>query len=122
MLAASALFTSLASAPALGAHAITKEASATVTLAPGETRTVTVGYPDALEYGNASYSGRTVVLGPAPGAPGRQPRRSAVAVLGASSALGGSDYRVRVRNRNPSGTAPERVRVIAITIEPLPHS
>jgi hypothetical protein len=117
-----ALLTLLGAATALASSSITKHASATVVLAAGRTRTVTVPYPDALEYANARYSGTSHVLGPPPGSHGSAPNRSDVEILSAASALGGSEYRVRVRNSNPAGTAPVRVTVVATTVEPLPHS
>ncbi|MGD0198457.1 MAG: hypothetical protein ABSC56_11220 [Solirubrobacteraceae bacterium] len=112
----------LASSAALAASTIELQASTTVNIAAGRTETVTVGYPDALEYGNATYAGRTVVLGPPAGARGATPSRGAVKVLSAGSVLGGSAYKVRIHNANRSGTAPLRVAVTAITREPLPHS
>jgi len=108
-------------ATALASSEVIKHASRTITLAPGKTRTVTVPYPDALKYGNATYSGRTIVLGAAPGAAGSAPERALVKVSLAGSVLGGSEYQARITNTNPSGTAPERVKVIATTVEPLPH-
>jgi hypothetical protein len=112
----------LAFATAAGAASkVTKHARSTVTIAAGRTRTVYVPYPDALKYGNATYAGKVLVLGAAPGAPGRRPQWALVKVLSAGSALGGSEYRARIRNANASGTAPVRVEVVATTVERLPH-
>lgn len=108
-------------AAALAAITVRKQSSTTIVLAAGKTRTVVVPYPDALEYANATYGGRTIVLGPAAGATGSEPSRSLVSVVSAGSVLGGSEYRVRVHNGNKAGTAAERVKVVATTVEALPH-
>ena len=106
---------------ALAAGQVVKHASRVVTLAAGATRTVTVPYPDALEYGNARYGGHVTVLAPTTAAAGRAPDLARVVVLSAGSVLGGSEYRARVRNGNATGTAPVRVSVTTTTVEPLPH-
>lgn len=117
--AALALLAAATTAAAAGGRV--KHATRTVQIAAGKTRTVTVPYPDALKYGNATYSGRTIVLGAVPGAAGTGPQRGLVTVLEAGSVLGGSEYRARIRNANAKGTAPERVEVVARTVEPLAH-
>ncbi len=118
---AAALALLAAAATAAAASPLVKQATRTVQIAAGKTRTVNVPYPDALEYGNATYSAKTIVLGAVPGAEGTAPQRRLVTVLGTGSALGGSEYRARIRNANAKGTAPVRVEVLARTVEPLPH-
>jgi hypothetical protein len=124
--AATALVTAVAllgAGTALAAqHAVIKHATGFVSIPPHQARTLSVPYPDALEYGNARYSGRWIVLPPLPGARGRRPSIADVKALSAGEAEGGSLFRVRVRNDNPAGTAPVRLEVIATTVEPLPHS
>jgi hypothetical protein len=99
---------------------VTKHHYGATTIAAGQTRTVTVIYPDALEYGNASYSGSVRVVALASG--GRAPDLVKVRILTRGSALGGSEYQVRAHNTNARGTAPVRLEVTATTVEPLPHS
>jgi len=111
----------LATGAALAAGEVVKHARRVVSLAAGATRTVTVPYPDALEYGNARYSGHVGVRAPAGTSAGRAPTTAKVAILAAGSVLGGSEYRARVHNGNAGGTAPVRVTVTATTVEPLPH-
>jgi hypothetical protein len=94
---------------ALAAKPIVKHHSRAVTIAAGATRTVSVPYPDALEYANATYSGSVRVTAG---------RRSQLEILSRGSALGGSLYRVRARN---TGSATLRIEVVATTVEPLPH-
>ncbi len=118
--AALALAATLAAA-ALASGSLTKNRIDIVAIAAGHTRTLNVPYPDALEYGNARYSGRVVVLAPAAGARGGRPDLAKVRILSAQPALGGSLYRVRARNANAAGTAAPRLEVIATTVEPLPH-
>lgn len=112
----------LAASLAIAATSITKQISGIVSIRAGQTRTLSVPYPDALEYGNARYSGRAVVLAPKPGAKGRSPSLKKVKILYAESVLGDSSFEVRARNTNNSGTAAVRLEVIATTVEPLPHS
>jgi hypothetical protein len=107
---------------ALAARSVIKTQAGFFNVPAQRTRTLSVPYPDALEYGNARYSGRWIVLPPLPGAKGRKPSIGDVKVLSAGEAEGGSLFRVRVRNSNPAGTAPVRLEVIATTVEPLPHS
>jgi hypothetical protein len=112
----------LACAVALAASPITKTNSAQTNISPGRTGTLTVGYPDALEYGNARYSGRWQLRPPTPGNRGRAPVLAKVKILSAGSALGGSEYEVKAHNGNAAGTAPVRLFATATTVEPLPHS
>lgn len=105
-------------ANAAAASVLDKHRSATVTIAAGQTRALTIPFPDALRYGNATYRGTHSVTALASGRP---PDLHLVRVLSAHSVLGGSDYQVRVRNANPAGTAAVRLRVTATTVEPLPH-
>lgn len=92
-------------------------ATQTRQLPAGRTETVSVAYPDALEYGGARYSGRVLVLPPR-SKRGRRPKRGLVQVLSGSPALGGSEFRARVRNGNAPGTQPVRIEVIAQTTLP----
>jgi hypothetical protein len=107
---------------AFAAKSVVKDDTGFVSVPAQQTRTLSVPYPDALEYGNARYSGRWLVRLPPAGTRGREPKVSAVKALSAGEAEGGSLFRVRVRNDNPLGTAPVRLEVIATTLEPLPHS
>lgn len=49
---------------AMAATSVTKHFTGFFAIPARQTRTLFLPYPDALEYGNARYSGRTVVLGP----------------------------------------------------------
>jgi hypothetical protein len=109
----------LASASAFGAGSVTKHHYGSKKIAAGQTRTVTVGYTDALEYGNATYSGSVRVVALAGGE--RAPDIAKVRILSRGSVLGGSEYKVQARNTNARGTAPVRLEVTATTVEPLPH-
>ena len=73
-------------------------------LARGTTRTLSVGYPDALKYGRSRYSGSVKVL--------ESPR--VIHILSRGSCDGGSDFCVRVRNSSASRD-PARIRVTATT-------
>jgi hypothetical protein len=106
---------------ALAASQVVKHASKVVAVPAGATRTVTVPYPDALEYANARYRGHVSVLAPADSAPGRAPDLVKVTIVRAGSVLGGSEYQARVHNGNSAGTAAVRISVVATTVEPLPH-
>ncbi|HEY1778229.1 MAG TPA: hypothetical protein VGG41_18880 [Solirubrobacteraceae bacterium] len=110
----------LVSATAVAAGSITKAAVGTVTLTPGSTRTLSVPYPDALEYGNARYSG-VHVLKRKPFSAGSRPLLAKVRILSAQSIEGGSLYSIRADNANAPGTAPVELIVTARTVEPLPH-
>jgi hypothetical protein len=112
----------LAVAVALAASAITKHQDGFLAIPAGQTRTLTVPFPDALEYGNARYSGRAIVVGPWPNVKRRTPDLKKVKIISAGSVEGGSAYQARARNDNRPGTAPVRLEVIATTVEPLPHS
>jgi len=105
-------------ASAYGAATVSKRATRTATVAAGRTKTIYVPYPDALKYGGATYSGSVAILPPAAGAHGSAPSLAKVTISSRGEALGGSEYRVVVRNANASGTAPVRVRVTATTREP----
>jgi hypothetical protein len=119
ILVAGALIALLASVSAAAAGSMTKHFYGSKKIAAGQTRTVTVSYPDALEYGNAVYSGSVRVVAVAGG--GRAPDLAKVRILSRGSVLGGSGYQVRVRNTSAHGTAPVRLEVTATTVEPLPH-
>jgi hypothetical protein len=106
---------------ALAASAVVKHAQGVATVPAGATRTVTVPYPDALEYGNARYRGHVTVLAPSNARPGHAPKLAKVRILRAGSVLGGSEYQARVFNGNAAATAPVRVAVTTTTVEPLPH-
>jgi hypothetical protein len=110
----------LAGASAYAAGSVTKHFYGSKKIAAGETRTVTVSYPDALEYGNATYSGNVRVV--AVVGAGHAPDLAKVRILSRGSVLGGSEYQVRARNTNALGTAPVRLEVTVTTVEPLPHS
>ncbi|HEX2703783.1 MAG TPA: hypothetical protein VHM72_10175 [Solirubrobacteraceae bacterium] len=113
------LIASLAAASSFAAQTVTKHFYGSKKLAAGQTRTVTVSYPDALEYGNAIYSGNVRIVAIA--GSGGAPDLAKVRILSRGSVLGGSSYQVRARNANARGTAPVRVEVTATTVEPLPH-
>ena len=110
----------VATAVAAAATSITKNMIATVNIPAGATRTLSVPYPDALEYGNARYSGR-YALAPKPLASGSRPDLAKVRILEAQSVEGGSLYRVRAHNGNRRGSAAVRLTIVATTVEPLPH-
>ena len=120
--AAIATVAALAAGAALAANSVVKRHSESTTIPAGQTRTLTVPYPDALEYGNAHYSGSVMVLAPKAGADGSPPKLARVRILEAQSVLGGSDYQARAHNGNATGTAAVRFNVTATTREPLPHS
>jgi len=109
-----------AAAAAIAAGSITKHNARIAELAPGETRTITVPYPDALEYGNARYFA-TIGTGVEPGARGSKPNLKRVKILEDHSVQGGSGFQVRARNGNAAATAAVQIEVIATTVEPLPH-
>lgn len=120
-LAVSLLAVALATAGAAASpRSITKHQSATAYIRAGATRALNVPYPDALEYGNARYSG-SHALAPKPFARGSRPDLARVAILEAQPVEGGSLYRVRAHNGNARGSAPVRLTVTATTTEPLPH-
>jgi hypothetical protein len=116
-----ALLAALFAATALAASSITKHTVAAVAIPAGATRSLSVPYPDALEYGNARYLGRHR-LAREPGAGGAAPNLAKVTILEAQSVEGGSLYMVRAHNANAHGSAPVRLTLTAITVEPLPHS
>jgi len=111
-----------AAALAAATSSITKNQTGFLNVPAGHTGTLTVPYPDALEYGNARYAGRVLVLAPRRGTKGRAPDLAKVRTLDAMSVHGGSGYQARAHNDNRPGTAAVRLEVTATTIEPLPHS
>jgi hypothetical protein len=112
----------LAAAMALAAGSVTKSKTGSVTIRAGQTRTLTVPYPDALKYGNARYSGSWRLALLAPGASsGHAPNIAKVTILSTGPVEGGSAYAVRAHNANAAGSAPVRLEVSATTVEPLPH-
>ena len=114
--------TLIAAASAMAAGSITKHQTGSTSVPAGQTRTLTVPYPDALEYGNARYSGHTTIkLRPVQGK-GRPASVKKVKILESGSVEGGSEFQVRVHNGNAAGTAAIRLYVMATTVEPLPHS
>lgn len=88
--------------------ATTKSAHKTVALLQGQTKTITVGYPNALKNKGATYSCTATVSGPA---------RRMVKILSRGSALGGTVCRVKAKNTSRvsglDGTA--RITVTATT-------
>jgi hypothetical protein len=110
------------SATALAAGSVSKHKVGRVRIAAGQTRSVAVPYPDALEYGNARYSGSSRIELLAPGRGEHAAVRAKVTILSAEPVLGGSEYRVRAHNGNVPATAPVVLAVAATTVEPLPHS
>lgn len=86
----------------------TKSARKTVTLLQQQTKTINVGYPQALKHKGAKYSCTATVSGPA---------KKQVKILSRGSALGGSVCRVKAKNTSRvsglDGTA--RVTVTATT-------
>jgi len=95
----------LAASAAIAASSVTKRHSGFFNVPAGQTRMLNIPYPDALEYGNATYSGRDVVravkFGPKP----RAPDLGRVKILYAGSVQGGSAFEVRALNANGAGTA-----------------
>jgi hypothetical protein len=67
----------------------TKSAHKTVVLLQGKTKTINVGYPQALKHAGAKYSCTAKVSGPA---------KSKVKILSRGSALGGTVCRVKAKN------------------------
>ena len=118
--AAAAAAAALGAPAALAASYLAKHDSGSIAIPAGQTRTLTVPYPDALKYAGALYSARVVVLAPAPGAKGAKPTLGKVRILVAHSVLGGSEYQARARNDNRAETAAVRLRVITTTMEPQP--
>ena len=111
----------IAATSALAARSITKHQTGSISVPAGQTRTLTVPYPDALKYGNARYSGHAAIeLRPV--GSGRPASVKKVKILKAASVEGGSAFQVRVHNGNLVGTSAVRLQVSATTVEPLPHS
>ena len=92
--------------------------SETVELYDARTITVNVPYPAALEFAGATYSGAVRIIGAPAAVGGRRPRAALVRVLSDGSAEGGSVFRVRIRNSNPTGTLADRAVITAITVIP----
>lgn len=67
----------------------TRSAHKTVTLQQRQTKTIDVGYPQALKHAGAKYSCTAKVSGPA---------KKSVKILSRGSALGGSVCRVKAKN------------------------
>jgi len=102
-----------ASALAAGAHR-TLDAHQTFKLAPGAKHTFQVAYPDALEYGNATYAGNVKLLKPT-GHHSAQASLGLVKITSKGSCLGGSEYCVTVKNANRTGSGNVRIAVTAQT-------
>jgi hypothetical protein len=112
----------LAASAAIAASSVTKHFIGFFKVPAGQTRMLSIPYPDALEYGNATYSGRDIVRAVKFGPKLRAPDLTKVRILYAGSVQGGSSFEVRAHNANAAGTAAVRVEVIATTVEQLPHS
>ena len=80
---------SLAAVAGASSAKTTKSAHKTVALLQGQTKTINVGYPQALKHAGAKYSCTDNVSGPA---------KSKVKILSRGSALGGSVCRVKAKN------------------------
>jgi hypothetical protein len=102
-------------ASAFASVSVRKSAARTFTLRPGATRGFSVAYPDALEFSGARYSGSVTIIVPR-GAGAGVPRARNVRILSRGSSEGGSLFTVRVRNGNPAGSTPVRIRVTATTV------
>lgn len=111
-----------ASATAFAAGSISKHGVGRAHIAAGQTHSLAVPYPDALEYGNARYSGSSRIELLAPGRGEHAAVRAKVTVLRAEPVLGGSEYRASAHNGNVPRTAPVVLVVATSTVEPLPHS
>ena len=98
----------LSVAPAALGAAGRESASKTITLNGKQTKTVTVGYPHALEFPGARYTCTWKIKGVDPGK---------IKILSHGSALGGTVCRVKAHNpAAPSLDASVRFTVIATTI------
>jgi hypothetical protein len=100
-------------ASAFASVSVRKSAARTFTLRPGATRGFSVAYPDALEFSGARYSGSVTIIVPRGAG---VPRARNVRILSRGSSEGGSLFTVRVRNGNPAGSTPVRIRVTATTV------
>jgi hypothetical protein len=92
--------------------------TSTFKLAAGRTKEFSVAYPDALEFGGATYAGRVRILGPSASERGSAPALDKVHITSQGSTLGDSQYSARVKNANRAGTAPVRVLITATTTLP----
>lgn len=90
----------------------------TFVLASRTTRTFALLYPDALKYGDSTYSGKVRLRASTGGAHRQRPSLAKVRVLSSGSCVGGSEFCARVRNGNARGTASTRVRITATTVLP----
>jgi hypothetical protein len=103
-----ACITALSVAPVALGSSGRKSNSKTVTLGARSTKTIDVGYPDALKFSGAKYTCTFKVTGVDPGK---------VKILSHGSALGGTVCRVKAHNPSPPGIdASVRIRVTATTI------
>jgi hypothetical protein len=93
----------------------TRSTSKTFVLPDATTRTFSVGFPFALKYANAHYTGKVAIILPRNSPPGRTPSQALVKVLSKGPAVGGSVYRVKVRNSNAQIKLSVRVRITATT-------
>jgi hypothetical protein len=110
----------ITAATAIASGSVTDHSSGFFKVAPGKTRMLSISYPDALKYGNATYSGHYVVQ--AVKSKLKAPDLAKVTILYAGSALGGSSYEVRAHNANAAGSAAVRIKMTATTVEGLPHN
>jgi hypothetical protein len=111
---------SITAATAIASGSVTDHSSGSFNVAPGKTRVLAIPYPDALKYGNATYSGRYAVS--AVTSKLKAPDLTKVKILYAGSVLGGSSYEVRAHNANRADTAAVTIKLTATTVEPLPRS
>jgi len=112
----------IAATSALAAGSVTKHKTGSISVPAGQTRTLTVPYPDALKYGNARYSGHAAIELRRVGGSGRPASVTKVKILKAASVEGGSAFQVRAYNGNLGGTTAVRLQVTTTTVESLPHS
>jgi hypothetical protein len=118
ILSLAVLITGICAAAALAAATHGLRTVRTFKLAAGKTKQFAVAYPDALEYGSATYSGTVTVLAPAASERGSKPSLRRVHVKTRGSIMGDSSYAATVQNTNSAGTAPVRVEVVATTTLP----
>lgn len=108
------LVCAIASAHAVAAGGTIMSSTRTFRLAEGKSATFKLAYPDALQFGASQYRGAVQLLR-SPKAHGTKPSLAKVHILSRGSCLGGSDFCVKIRNRNGSGTAPVRIKITAYT-------
>jgi hypothetical protein len=109
-------------AMAVSPGSITEHHTRTFNLPPQRGTEFSVPFPDALKYGNSTYTGKFAVLAPKPGTKGRRPDLHKVRIDEVGDVLGGSAFGVRLANDNSIGTAAVRVRITAMTVEQLPRT